>query len=164
MADAKAGRLPSLSLVMPSVTGGNDSWHNGSSLAYGDRILGQEVAAVMDGPDWSSTAIFITWDDCGCFYDHVSPRRVPMIIVSPYARRGVTDHHTTTFAGVHHFIEEALGLPALSGMDATAYDFSQAFNFSQAPLAPVSMISTGVPASSERSVHFGIAQDPDDPS
>ena len=52
----------------------------------------------MSGPEWNSTAIFITYDDCGCFYDEVSPPaglgiRVPMVIVSPYARPGFTDSH-----------------------------------------------------------------------
>ena len=102
---------------------GNDSWHNGATLSFGDKVLGQEVQSVMDGPDWASTAIFITWNDCGCFYDHVSPRRVPMVIVSPYARAGFTDDTPVTFAGVHRFIEESLGLPSMNAMDASAYDY-----------------------------------------
>lgn len=162
LSDARAGHLPSLSLVMPSLTRGNDSWHNGASIAFGDQVLGEEVAAVMNGPDWNSTAIFITWDDCGCFYDHISPRRVPLLIVSPYARHGFTDHRPTTFAGIHHFLEEALGLPSLNSDDAGAYDLTDAFDFSQQPLPPVSMVATPVPAASQPYVDFALPAADDD--
>ena len=167
MADAETGNLPSLSFVEPSVLSGNDSWHNATSLAFGDKILGQEVQSVMDGPEWDSTAIFITWDDCGCFYDHVSPRRVPMVIVSPYARAGFTDSTPVTFAGVHRFIEESLGLPAMNSMDASSYDYRDSFDFSQPPLKPVRVVADSIPASSRSSVSFAGSvdtSDPDDPS
>jgi Phosphoesterase family len=69
----------------------------------------------MKGPDWSSTAIFLTWDDWGGFYDQVQPPavdqngyglRVPGIVISPYARRGLIDHQTLSFDAYDKFIED----------------------------------------------------------
>ena len=91
--------------------------------------------------------MFITWDDCGCFYDQVPPGtnpdgtpqgpRVPMIIVSPYAIPGFTDTTATTFAGILAYTEHTFGLAPLGVNDAGAYPFSNAFNYSQAPHKPV---------------------------
>jgi Phosphoesterase family len=67
---AAAGTLPNLSIV---TTTAKNSQHNNYSMPRGDNWIGQAVQAVMNGPDWASTAIFITYDDCGCFYDHVTP-------------------------------------------------------------------------------------------
>jgi phospholipase C len=73
------------------------------------------VNAIMSGPDWKSTAIFVTWDDWGGFYDHVVPPvvdhngyglRVPGIVISPYARRGYVDHQILSFDAYAKFIED----------------------------------------------------------
>ena len=102
------------------------------------------IGAVEAGPQWSSTAIFVTYDDCGCFYDHVPPGynpngfrqgvRVPMVIASPYAKVAYTDSHTASFASVLRFTEETFGLPALGINDLHAYDYANSFDFSQQPL------------------------------
>src|SRR5439155_1658622 len=89
--DATNGTLPTVSIVTPT---NSKSQHNFYSMKMGDNWIGQVVQAIENGPQWSSTAIFITYDDCGCFYDHVAPPaglgiRVPMVIVSPYAKRDV---------------------------------------------------------------------------
>ncbi len=94
--DARSGKLPNFAIVTP---GGNDaafSEHNGFSITAGDDWLGQVASAVMNGPEWPSTVLFITWDDCGCFYDQVLPGVnpdgtaqgpcTPLVIVSPYAK------------------------------------------------------------------------------
>jgi phospholipase C len=139
LTDAKAGNLPAWSMVVPTIS---ISQHNGSSITNGDDWIGQAVSAIEQGPDWSSTAIFITWDDCGCFYDHVTPPkgdgiRAPMVIISPYARSGYTDSTPTTVAGgLLAFTEHTFGLPPLSTVDANAYDFRNSFNFAQKPLKP----------------------------
>jgi phospholipase C len=122
----------------------------------------------MNGPQWFSTALFITWDDCGCFYDQVPPPanpdgtpegpRVPLIIVSPYARPGFTDTATTSFAGILGYVEQNFGLAPLAVNDARAYPFSGAFNYGQAPLRPVHMITRPVP----RTDHIDWAQGRDD--
>jgi phospholipase C len=168
--DAKAGNLPAFSLVTPTVTA--NSWHNGFSITQGDNYLGNLVNAVMNGPDWSSTAIFITFDDCGCFYDQVPPGtnpdgtpqgpRTPLVIVSPYARAGYTDTTPTTFAGILAYAEHTLGLGSLSKNDASAYDFANAFNYSQSPLKPVQMTKTALPPSAR---HLKITKaEADDPT
>jgi phospholipase C len=147
--DATAGELPAFSIVVPYH---NMSQHNGTSMLQGDNWIGSVVGAIMDGPGWKSTAVFITWDDCGCFYDHVPPPspdlgiRVPMVIVSPYAKPGFTDSNTARVASMLAFTEHTFGLAPLSTADANAYDYSNAFDFSQPPLAPVQMHQHELPA------------------
>jgi phospholipase C len=148
--DARNGNLPGFSIITP---GGNDaafSEHNGFSITAGDDWLGQVASAVMNGPEWRSTMLFITWDDCGCFYDQVRPGtspdgtaqgpRTPLVIVSPYARPGDTDTTATTFAGILAYTERTFGLAPLGTNDAQAYPFSNALDYHQAPLRPIHMI------------------------
>jgi phospholipase C len=121
------------------------SQHNQKSMLAGDNWIGRVVAAIQNGPDWASTAIFITYDDCGCFYDHVRPPRnpdgtrqgprVPMVIVSPYAKPGSTDSTNATFASILAYTEHTFGLPALSANDAAAYDYANSFDYTQVPLS-----------------------------
>jgi phospholipase C len=138
--DATSGALPAVSIVTPT---GANSQHNGFSMLQGDNWIGRVVNAVESGPDWSTTAIFITYDDCGCFYDHIKPPaglggiRVPMVIVSPYARPGHTDSTPASPLGLLAFIEHTFALKPLSAADAHAYDYAGAFNYAQTPLAPV---------------------------
>ena len=79
LTDAANGTLPNYSVLTPSwssldANGGVDtSQHNDDSMLAGDNWIGKVVSAIENGPDWASTAIFITYDDCGCFYDHVAP-------------------------------------------------------------------------------------------
>jgi hypothetical protein len=136
LTDAANGNLPALSFVMPSDA---NSSHNRDSMTQGDNWVGQVVSAIQNSPDWSSTAIFLTWDDCGCFYDHVPPPagmgiRVPMIIISPYAKPGYTDSNTASFASILAYIENNFGLPSLGQADQGAYDYSDSFDYSQAPV------------------------------
>jgi phospholipase C len=162
---ASAGNLPAFSLVTPGGSKLNGlpmadySCHNGFSMTACDNWVGQLVSAVENGPDWSSTAIFITCDDFGGFYDQVYPGtnsnpdgtqegpRVPLIIVSPYAKPGYTDTTHTTFAGILAYTEQNFGLAPLGANDAHAYDFSGAFDYSQAPLKPVRVLTRPLPYS-----------------
>jgi phospholipase C len=153
--DAMAGRLPNFSVITPGGGHARDSEHNGASMTEGDNWVGQIASAVMHGPEWRSTVLFITWDDCGCFYDQVPPRlnpdgtqqgpRSPLVIVSPYARHGFTDTTATTFEGILAFAEKTFGLSPLAFNDAKAYPFTRAFNFSRPRLGPVPMVTTPVP-------------------
>ena len=148
--DAQRGHLPSFSIITPGGKDAKLSEHNGLSMTAGDDWLGQIASAIMNGPDWRSTALFITWDDCGCFYDQVRPGvnpdgtaqgpRSPLVIVSPFARPGFTDTNAATFAGILSFTEHNFGLSPLGPNDAQAYPFSNAFNFRQAPLRAAHMI------------------------
>ncbi|MGN6796497.1 MAG: alkaline phosphatase family protein [Streptosporangiaceae bacterium] len=148
--NAQAGHLPNFAIVTP---GGKDaalSEHNGFSMTAGDDWVGQIASAVMHGPQWRSTVLFITWDDCGCFFDQVKPGvnpdgtaqgpRSPLVIVSPYARKGFTDTKATTLAGILAFTEHTFGLVPLTVNDAHAYAFGKAFNYSQPAFAPARMV------------------------
>ena len=148
--DALSGRLPNFAVLTPGGTDARFSEHNGYSITAGDDWLGQVASAVMHGPEWLSTVLFITWDDCGCFYDQVPPGvnpdgtaqgpRTPLVIVSPYARPGFTDTTATTFAGILAYTERTFGLTPLGVNDAQAYPFTNAFNYRQAPLQPERMV------------------------
>jgi len=154
--DASAGTLPSFSLITAggASIGATDSCHNGFSMTACDNYVGQIASAVQNSPEWSSTALFVTWDDCGCFYDQapapLAPDgrqegpRAPLLIVSPYAKPGYTDRTPTTFAGILAYVEKNFGLSPLSVNDADAYPFSDAFS-SQAQLRKVRMVTRPVP-------------------
>ena len=109
---AKAGSLPAVSWVVPS---GAVSEHPPGPVSFGQSYVTSLVNAVMNSPDWSSTAIFLSWDDWGGFYDHVKPPnvdvngyglRVPGIVISPYAKHGYVDHQTLSFDAYDKFIED----------------------------------------------------------
>jgi len=165
LTDASAGTLPNFSVVLPNQS---RSQHNNDSMLVGDNWIGQVVSAIQSGPDWASTAIFITYDDCGCFYDHVAPPpgygiRVPMVIVSPYAIQG-DDPNTASFASLLAFTEHTFGLDPLGTEDATAYDYANAFNYARGPrLAPFDAVVSPIPAASLRAMREHPA-DPDDPT
>jgi phospholipase C len=151
LSDAAAGNLPSFSILTPCC---GNSQHNTNSMARGDNWIGRVVSAIETGPDWSSTAIFITYDDCGCFYDHVDPLaydpswgvRLPMVIVGPYAKPGFTDPTPATTLSMLAFTEHNFGLKPLSADVTSAYDFSNAFDYTQAPSRGIPMVRTRVPA------------------
>jgi phospholipase C len=111
-AAAARGSLPAVSWITPNWS---DSNHPGASIATGEQWVTRLVNAVMKGPDWKSSAIFVAWDDWGGFYDHVAPPvvdgsgyglRVPALVISPYARRGYIDHQTLSFDAYLKFIED----------------------------------------------------------
>jgi len=161
--DAAAGHLAAFSVVTPGDTDTHSSCHNSYSITACDNFIGQVASAVMRSPEWPSTALFITWDDCGCFYDHVPPPRnangtaegprMPLVIVSPYARPGYTDTTATSFAGILAYTEHTFGLPPLGVNDADAYPLTNAFSYAQAPLQPPKMVTRPLPASA-RHIHL----------
>jgi phospholipase C len=174
LTDAAAGNLPAFSIITPLVA---NSQHNDDLMSTGDNWIGTVMTSLMDSPEWSSTAVFLTWDDCGCFYDHVSPLpysstwglRVPMIIVSPYAKPGYTDRTPTTFAGILAFAEKTFGLPALNTADGTAYDYSGSFCYNPATAgcsnvgtSPTPMVTTPAPALTPAQLKLSIESGKDD--
>jgi phospholipase C len=165
LTDARAGDLPDFSVITPTQA---DSEHNYDSMTQGDNWMGQVLTAIEGGPDWGSTAVFLTWDDCGCFYDHVAPPagesiRVPMLVVSPYAIAGHTDSTDADYASVLAFTEHDFELPAMSSLDADAYAYSGLFDFDQTPLKPVAMKKEKVSAAEQRYLKAH-PPDPDDPT
>jgi phospholipase C len=142
-ADAASGNLPAYSAILPDAA---DSQHNEVSMVQGDNYIEGLVKDVMNGPSqqWQSTAIFITYDDCGCFYDHVAPPagsnhgiRVPMVIVSPQAKAAFVDHTQASYDSMLAFVEQNWGLAALTTGDAQAYDFCNSFTFTTLPCTGV---------------------------
>jgi phospholipase C len=133
VSDAKAGKLPNFSIVTPSaVASGQTSQHNGTSMVVGDNYIGEAVSAVQKGPNAATTTIFIYYDDCGCFYDHVAPPkglgiRSPLVIVSPHAKRGYTDHNVATSSSILAYMEAVLHVSPVTEQDATAYNFHESF-------------------------------------
>ena len=109
---ARKGTLPSVSWIVPNLA---DSEHAPAPVSDGMTYVTGLINAIMRGPNWNSTAIFLTWDDWGGFYDHVPPPyvdengyglRVPALVISPYARRGYIDHQTLSFDAYNKFIED----------------------------------------------------------
>jgi phospholipase C len=111
------------------------------------------VNPLLQGPERLSTAIFVVWDDCACIYDHVNPLqynsqwgpRVPLLIVSPYAKPRYVDHTTTTFASILAYAEHNFNLPAVGDMDSGAYDYANAFDYTQTPISPPTLGTNAVP-------------------
>ena len=160
--DIASDRLANFSVITPGGDTFQESCHNALSMAACDNWVGQLVSEVENSRYWASTAIFITFDDYGGFYDQVYPGtnanpdgtqqgpRSPLLIVSPYAKPGYTDTTPTTFSGILAYTEHIFGLSPLGENDAQAYDFRNAFDYSQAPLAPVRMVMRPLPPSAKR--------------
>ncbi|HEY2803498.1 MAG TPA: alkaline phosphatase family protein [Actinomycetota bacterium] len=153
-----AGTLPSVTWVMP---GRGYSEHPPGSIKRGQAWVTKVINAAMRGPDWDSTAIFLSWDDWGGFYDHVPPPtvdvngygiRVPGIVISPYARQGYIDSQTLSFDAYLKLIEDRFLKgqrldPATDGRPDSRPtvredvpilgDLTKDFDFNQDPRAPL---------------------------
>jgi phospholipase C len=112
---AAAGTLPDVSWVIPGRGYSEHPSGGTQSLAPGMAHTTEVINAAMKGPDWNSTAIFLTWDDWGGFYDHVVPPmvdgngygiRVPGLVISPYAKKGYIDHQVLSGDAYLKFIED----------------------------------------------------------
>jgi phospholipase C len=140
--DIKADRLPPVTWVTPRFA---LSEHPDYNFCYGENWTTSVVDAVMRSPMWKDTAIFLTWDDYGGFYDHVPPRkldaiglgiRVPLLMISPYAREGDVFHEESEFSSVLRFIEDNWGLSQLTPRDTHTTNLADAFSFTSPPRAP----------------------------
>jgi phospholipase C len=156
-AAAKAGNLPAVSWINPN---GRVSEHPPGLVSAGQSYVTGLINAIMQSPDWNSTAIFLTWDDWGGFYDHVRPPsvdengyglRVPGLVISPFAKRGYIDHQTLSHDAYVKFIEDDfLGSqrldpktdgrpdprPDVRESNPLLGDLTADFDFSQPPRAP----------------------------
>ena len=155
---AARGRLPAVTWIVPSE---KVSEHPPSPITAGVAYVTKIVDAVMRSPDWSSTAIFLAWDDWGGFYDHVVPPkvdvngyglRVPGLMISPYAKHGYIDHQILSFDAYVKFIEDDFlngqrldpktdGRPdprlTVRETQSILGDLTKEFDFSQAPRPPM---------------------------
>ncbi|MBA3350688.1 MAG: hypothetical protein H0T12_09065 [Actinobacteria bacterium] len=145
-ADVRRGRLPSVSWLLPP-PGFTDHPSN-PSICQGENWTVNRLNLLMNSRYWRSTAVILTWDDFGGFYDHVPPPhvdlygmgpRVPAIVLSPWARSGYVDHHTYDFSSVLKTIEELHGLGSLGERDKRADAMWQSFDFDQEPLPPLTL-------------------------
>jgi phospholipase C len=141
--DVDSGNLPAVSWVIPDY---QNSDHPGDSSDTGPSWVAQVVNAIGQSPDWKTTAIVVTWDDWGGWYDHVPPPgsqqfgglgfRVPMLVIAPFAKKGYITHQKYEFGTIIKFVEDNWGLPRLGTTDATANSMlDDVFDFSQAPRA-----------------------------
>ena len=139
--DFAAGDMADVTWVIPQ---GFNSDHPNPVGDHGPDWVASLVNAIGSGPDWDSTAIFITWDDWGGWYDHVRPAqldvyglglRVPLIVISPYVREGYVSHADHEFGSIMRFTEETFGLDTLAASDGRADDLLDCFDFSQQPQA-----------------------------
>ena len=184
-AAAKSGTLPAVSWVVPSA---EVSEHPDGPISFGQSYVTSLVNAVMRSPDWSSTAIFVSWDDWGGFYDHVVPPvvdengygiRVPGLVISPFARTGYIDHQTLSFDAYAKFIEDDFmhsqrldpttdgrpdPRPTVREDVPQLGDLVNDFDFSQRPRAPVLLpvhphtTLTGTPTGTPKAVKVAEGQ------
>jgi phospholipase C len=154
---ARNGTLPNVSWISPNQ---NVSEHPPGLVSAGQTYVTGLVNAIMQSPEWDSTAIFLTWDDWGGFYDHVQPPvadqngfglRVPAMVISPYAKKAYLDHQTLSQDAYNKFIEDDfLGgqrldpatdgrpdpRPTVRENNPLIGDLSADFDFNQAPRPP----------------------------
>lgn len=148
LTDVANNQLQDVSWVIPS---GQESDHAGYNDGSGPSWVASVVNAIGNSSYWADTAIFIMWDDWGGWFDHVPPPqvlvdcaqwgcgyvygfRVPLIVVSPYAKAGYISKNQHDFGSILKFIESTFGLPSLGYADAAADDLSDCFNYSQPPI------------------------------
>lgn len=164
---AAAGRLPAVSYVEENFS--YQSEENPQDIAYGENFLGRVASAVMNGPLWSKTALFVTYDEHGGFFDHVPPPRavtpddippdltlsakgtfpasfdrygfrVPLTVISPWGRPDHVSHKIADHTSILAFIEHKWNLPAMTRRDAGAWDLSDMFDVTRPRLmAPLAL-------------------------
>lgn len=140
--DLAGGNLPNFSLVRPDFS--HYSEEPNEDIQEGDLWLGQIMQELVDSPEWSSTAIFVTFDEGGGFWDHVAPpvrtpfgygTRTPTVVVSPFTPVGI-DSRETTNVSILTTIEHLWGLKPLNTFTAQQNDFLPDFKFGQKVAAP----------------------------
>jgi phospholipase C len=138
--DIGAGVLMQVTFITPTAKASD---HAGITDGTGPSWVASVVNAVGESQFWNSTAIFLIWDDWGGWYDHVSPKifnsyelgfRVPLVVISPYAKAGYVSHKRYEFGSILKFIEKNAGLGSLGTTDMRANDPSNMFDFSQKPI------------------------------
>jgi phospholipase C len=151
LADAAAGQLPQVSFIDPRFedesSGTSNDDHPHADIRAGEAFLNQVYSAVTSSPNWANTLLVVNFDEWGGFFDHVAPStapdispttalrgfRVPALVISPRARRGVVDHTVYDHTSVLRAIEWRWNLPALTPRDAAAANIVQSLDFRSAP-------------------------------
>jgi phospholipase C len=137
--DISNGKLASVVFVTPTAKASD---HGGVNDGSGPSWVASIVDSIGKSQYWDSTAVIVTWDDWGGWYDHVKPTvrnsyelgfRVPLIVVSPYAKKGFVSHVPYEFGSILKFIEKTFGLGTLGTTDENASDLSNCFDFDSQP-------------------------------
>ena len=140
------GTLPAVAFVKPHAP--RNAHPAYSTVGAGDRWIGETVREIMACRYWSRTVVVITYDEGGGWFDHVRPpvvdrfgpgTRVPALIVSPYARRGMVAHGQYDHASILKLIEWRWGLEPLTARDRNAATFLEAFDFAQPPRPAIAL-------------------------
>lgn len=159
--DVGNSQLPAVSWLVPSDV--YQSEHPDQSICDDENWTVEQINAVMNSPYWANAAIFVTWDDPDGIYDHLPPPiedeyglgpRVPLLIISPYAKAGYISHTVYEPSSILKFIEERYNLPYLTNRDANANDMLDSFDFNQAPLPPLLLQTRSCPVVSQLSTSF----------
>jgi phospholipase C len=138
ISDITGGHLADVVWVTPKLAYSDHPGNNGSGPSW----VAWVVNTIGKSPYWNNTAIFITWDDWGGWYEHVKPPqynsyelgfRVPLIVVSPYAKTAYVSHKRHEFGSILKFVEETFGLGSLGSTDVRSDDLMDCFDFSRAP-------------------------------
>jgi phospholipase C len=140
--DIKGNTLPAVSWIVPETDAADHPWGKGVNDT-GPSWVASVVNAVGQSSYWDSTAIIVTWDDFGGWFDHEPPPlfdnmgglgfRVPMIVISPYVPKGEITHTQYEFASILKFVEQNFGLPSMHTTDERATSMVNMFNFTQTP-------------------------------
>jgi phospholipase C len=140
--DVRAGKLANFTWITPECA---ESDHLECGGGFGPSWVSAIVNTVGKSKFWNSTAIFVQWDDWGGYYDHVAPPfedydglgfRVPLLVISPYAKKGYVSHKQFETASVLRFAEDLYGLPQMAAADTRAASpAADCFNFAQRPRA-----------------------------
>jgi phospholipase C len=155
--DARAGRLPQVAFIDPTflrMGATSTDEHPPSDIQVGQDFVYRQVSALMSSPSWADSVMFVTYDESGGLFDHVPPPaacvpgatppsqeanlggfdrygfRVPLFVVSPYAKAHYVSHVVHSHASILRFIEATFGLPALTSRDANAAAMFDMFDFS----------------------------------
>ena len=138
--DVRAGQLANFTWITPVCA---DSDHVNCPGSFGPSWVAALVNTVGQSKFWDSTAIFVQWDDWGGLYDHVPPPyegrdslgfRVPLLVISPYAKHDYVSHVQYETASVLRFAEDLFGLPQMAAADRRATSpAADCFDFSQPP-------------------------------
>jgi phospholipase C len=140
--DIEANALPAVTWVTPLF---QLSDHPPFSTKHAHNWVTDIVNGIMRSDMWNDVAIFITWDEWGGFYDHVVPPvldgvrlgfRVPMLVISPYAKRGYVDDALTEFSAPLRFVADNWGLPYLTPRIAGSHNMEHVFDFERPPRQP----------------------------
>ncbi len=158
--DVRSGRLANFTWITPECA---ESDHLECGGGYGPSWVAAIVDTIGRSKFWKSTAIFVQWDDWGGWYDHVAPPfkdydglgfRVPLLVISPYAKKDYVSHVQYETASVPRFAEDLFGLARLAAADTRATSPAKdCFDFSQAP-RPFVKIKAPYPAQFFIGHHF----------